>query len=94
MRERGENMPIIKSSKKSVKTDRKQTVANNVYTATVKNAIKNTEKLIANKEKEAAKEQLAKTIKAIDKAESKGLMKKNTAARQKSRLSKKVKEMA
>lgn len=87
-------MPIIKSSKKSVKTDRKQTVANNVYTATVKNAIKNTEKLIANKEKEAAKEQLAKTIKAIDKAESKGLMKKNTAARQKSRLSKKVKEMA
>lgn len=87
-------MPIIKSSKKSVKTDRKQTVANNVYTATVKNAIKNTEKLIANKDKEAAKEQLAKTIKAIDKAESKGLMKKNTAARQKSRLSKKVKEMA
>ena len=45
-------MPIIKSSKKSVKTDRKQTVANNVYTATVKNAIKNTEKLIANKDKE------------------------------------------
>ena len=34
-------MPIIKSSKKSVKTDKAQTVANNVYTKTFKNAIKN-----------------------------------------------------
>ena len=37
---------------------------------------------------------LANTQKYIDKAVSKGLIKKNTANRQKSRLSSKVKEMA
>ncbi len=87
-------MPIIKSSKKSVKTDKVQTEANNFYTKTVKNAIKNTEKAISANDVEAAKENYTKTVKAIDKACSKGLIKKNTCARQKSRLNKKVKEMA
>ncbi len=91
---RGETMPIIKSSKKSVKTDKAQTVANNVYTKTVKNAIKNTEKAVLKNDLEAAKTNYQATVKAIDKACSKGLIKKNTCARQKSRLNKKVKEMA
>lgn len=86
-------MPIIKSSKKSVKTDKVQTEANNFYTKTVKNSIKNTEKAILAKDVDAAKTGLDTTIKAIDKACSKGLIKKNTCARQKSRLNKKVKEM-
>ena len=87
-------MPIIKSSKKSVKTDRVKTIANNLYTKTVKNAIKNTEKAIANKDVETAKKTLAFAIKSIDKAASKGLIKPNTAAREKSRLNKKVKDLA
>lgn len=87
-------MPIIKSSKKSVKTDKVKTVSNNFYTKTVKNSIKNTEKAIKNNDVEAAKTNYQNTIKAIDKACSKGLIKKNTCARQKSRLNKKVKEMA
>lgn len=86
-------MPIIKSSKKSVKTDKAQTVANNVYTKTVKNAIKNTEKAINNNDIDAAKDNYQKTVKAIDKACSKGLIKKNTCARQKSRLNSKIKGM-
>lgn len=86
-------MPIIKSSKKSVKTDKAQTVANNVYTRTVKNAIKATDKAIAAKDVEAAKSSYATTVKAIDKACSKGLIKKNTCAREKSRLNAKIKEM-
>ena len=87
-------MPIIKSSKKSVKTDKVQTVANNVYTKTVKNAIKNTEKAIASGDQDTAKTMYATTVKAIDKAASKGLIKKNTCAREKSRLNAKVKEMS
>lgn len=87
-------MPIIKSSKKSVKTDKVQTAANNVYTRTVKNSIKKTEKAILEGNTEAAKANYQTTVKAIDKACSKGLIKKNTCARQKSRLNKKVKEMA
>lgn len=91
---RGETMPIIKSSKKSVKTDKAQTAANNVYTRTVKNSIKKTEKAILSGNVEEAKNNYQTTVKAIDKACSKGLIKKNTCARQKSRLNKKVKEMA
>ena len=86
-------MPNIKSSKKSVKQDSKARVANNVYTATVKNSIKKIEKAIADKDKELANKELKTFICNIDKACSKGLIKKNTCDRQKSRLNKKVKEM-
>ena len=42
---------------------------------------------------DAAKDNYQKTVKAIDKACSKGLIKKNTCARQKSRLNSKIKGM-
>ena len=87
-------MPNIKSSKKSVKTDAKTTIANNVYTAKVKNSIKKCEKAVKDGNKESAAEALKAVIANIDKACSKGLIKKNTCDRQKSRLNKKVKEMA
>lgn len=86
-------MPNIKSSKKSVKTDRVQTAANNEYTARVKNSIKKCEKAIKNNDSETANKELKNVIANIDKACSKGLVKKNTCARQKSRLNTKVKEM-
>ena len=86
-------MPNIKSSKKSVKQDAKATVSNNVYTAKVKNNIKKIEKAVESKDKEVANTELKKFICNIDKACSKGLIKKNTCNRQKARLNKKVKEM-
>ncbi len=87
-------MPNIKSSKKSVKTDKIQTIANNDYLARVKNSIKKVEKAVKDKNVELANTELKTFISNIDKAYSKGLVKKNTCARQKSRLNKKVKEMA
>ena len=87
-------MPNIKSSKKSVKQDSKTTAANNVYTTRVKNSIKKVEKAITNKDKDLANTELKNVISNIDKACSKGLIKKNTCARKKARLNKKVKEMA
>ena len=86
-------MPNIKSSKKSVKTDAVQTVANNEYTARVKNSIKRCEKAIKEKNTEVANAELKTFVANIDKACTKGLVKKNTCARQKARLNKKVKEM-
>ena len=86
-------MPNIKSSKKSVKQDIKTTEANNVYTAKVKNSSKRVEKAIIDKDKDLANTELKKFICNIDKACSKGLIKKNTCDRQKARLNKKVKEM-
>ena len=78
-------MPNIKSSKKSVKQDAKTTVSNNVYTAKVKNNIKKIEKAVESKDKEVANTELKKFICNIDKACSKGLIKKNTCDRQKAR---------
>ena len=86
-------MPNLKSSKKSVKQDTKTTMANNTYTAKVKNSIKKVEKAVANKDKELANTELKKFVCNIDKACSKGLIKQNTCNRQKARLNNKVKEM-
>ena len=86
-------MPNIKSSKKSVKTDKVQTRANTSYTSRVKNSIKKLEKAIKANDKEKANGILKTTISNLDKCSSKDLIKKNTCARQKARLNKKVKEM-
>ena len=86
-------MANIKSSKKAIKVIAKKTDANHEYKARVKNSIKNCEKAIEAKDVAAATEELKIVQKNIDKAVSKGLVKKNTASRQKSRLNKKVKDM-
>ena len=87
-------MPNIKSSKKSVIQDIKTTANNNDYTAKVKNSAKKVEKAVKENNVEVANAELKKFVCNIDKACSKGLIKKNTCARKKARLNKKVKEMA
>lgn len=87
-------MANIKSSKKAIKVIAKKTEENHDYKARVKNTIKDCEKAIAAKDVAAATEAVKKVQKNIDKAVSKGVIKKNTADREKSRLNKKVKEMS
>ncbi len=86
-------MANIKSAKKDVKRTIKKTPKNHEYRATVKNSIKNCEKAILANDKDLAEKNYNKVQKNIDNATSKGLMKKNTANRQKSRLSQKIKAM-
>ena len=86
-------MANIKSSKKAIKVIAKKTENNHELKARVKNTIKACEKAIASKNKEEATSLVKEVQTVIDRAASKGLVKKNTAARQKSRLNKKVKEM-
>ena len=86
-------MANIKSAKKDIKVTRKVTANNHELKAQVKNIIKNTEKAIDAKDSKLAAANLKKAQTTIDKAQAKGLVKKNTAARQKARLNKKVKEM-
>ena len=86
-------MANLKSSKKAIKVNAKKEKANVVFTSRVKNSIKKLEKAIAANEKEKANELLKETKVNIDKAHSKGLIKENTRNRQKSRLTKRVKEM-
>ncbi len=86
-------MPNIKSSKKSVRTDKIKTASNTSYTSKVKNGMKKIEKAIKDKDSKVANELLKTTLADIDKCASKGIMKSNTSSREKSRLNKKVKEM-
>ncbi len=86
-------MPNIKSSKKAVKVIAKKTDNNHELKMRVQNLIKSCEKAIAAGNKEEAEKIVKDIQKYTDKALSKGLIKKNTADRQKSRLTQKVKNM-
>lgn len=86
-------MANIKSSKKAIKVIAKKTENNHELKARVKNLIKNTEKAIAAGDEEQANTLYKDVQKYLDQAVSKGLIKKNTSDRQKSRLSNKVKNM-
>jgi small subunit ribosomal protein S20 len=87
-------MPNMKNAKKAVKTSEKRKINNNnTYKASVKNAIKNTEKAILAKDKTKASENLAIAIKKLDKAGAAGVVKSNYVARNKSRLTTKVNSM-
>ena len=76
-----------------VKVNAKKTVINNSYEAPMKTAIKNVRKFIAKKDKDEAKKALKVAFKAIDKACDNGIIKENTRARYKSRLTKAVNKM-
>lgn len=86
-------MPNIKSSKKAVKVIAKKTDNNHELKMRVQNLIKNCEKAIASNNLEEASNILKDMQKYTDKAVSKGLVKKNTANREKSRLTQKIKNM-
>ncbi len=81
-------MPNIKSAKKRVLTSAKKRENNNVIEARTKTSIKKFEKAVETGDKKAVKEKLDVAIKNIDKAANSGLIHKNKAARQKSRLMK------
>ena len=83
-------MPNIKSAKKRVKVIAKKKVSNNDLRSSMRTAIKNVEK---STDKDSAVKNLNIAIQRLDKALSKGLVHKNYAARQKSRLTKLVNNM-
>ncbi|OEF96931.1 30S ribosomal protein S20 [Vulcanibacillus modesticaldus] len=86
-------MPNIKSAIKRVKTSNKRAERNKAQKSALRTAIKNFEVAVSNNDLEAAKSALLNATKKLDKAVTKGLIHKNTAARKKSRLSKKLNEL-
>ena len=87
-------MANIKSAKKSVLVNRKKAERNKSIKSAVKTSIKKVEVAIEAKDKEAAVAALQNAISTIDKAATKGVYHKNTAARKVSRLSKAVNTLA
>lgn len=83
-------MPNIKSAKKRVKVIEKKTLRNNMIKSGYKSAVRKFEEAIASGNKEEAKILFSEATKKIDQACTKGVLVKNTAARKKSSLSKKL----
>ncbi len=83
-------MPNIKSAKKRVKVIEKKTLRNNMIKSGYKSAIKKFEEAAAAGKIEDAKVLFSEATKKIDQACTKGVIVKNTAARKKSSLSKKL----
>lgn len=86
-------MANIKSAKKAIKVTAKKTANNHELKARVANLIRECDKAIVAGDKASAQKLLADVQKTVDKAFSKGLVKRNTADREKSRLTQKVKGM-
>lgn len=87
-------MPNIKSAIKRVKVSEKNNMKNSAQKSALRTSIKNLEVAIESKDIDTAKSALLTATKSLDKAVTKGLIKKNTAARKKSRLTKQVNEIA
>ncbi len=83
-------MPNTKSAKKELRKSKKRYIYNKNIKETIKYLIKKTRKAIEAKKVEEAKEWAFKAFKALDKAAQKGVIKKNTRDRKKSRLHRKL----
>ncbi|MBP9748125.1 MAG: 30S ribosomal protein S20 [Candidatus Pacebacteria bacterium] len=83
-------MPITKSAKKAIRGSLRKKAFNDQKKRVMKEIIKKLEK-IAKTDKAEALKLLSSAFQTIDKAAKGGVIKKNNAARKKSRLSKLVK---
>lgn len=79
-------MPITSSAKKALRSSKKKRVFNLRRKNDMQGVIKEYKKLVTAKKSEEAKKLLPKLQQAIDKAAKRGIIKKNTASRKKSRL--------
>lgn len=82
-------MPNKKSAKKELRKSAKRQAANLYVKNAMKVSVKQAFKKVKAKDA-SVKDDLALAMKKIDKAAKKGIIKKNTAARKKSRLSKQI----
>lgn len=87
-------MANIKSAKKRIRVIETKTARNKTIKTKVKTYIKRVEAAVAANDKAAASEALTACISEINKAASKGIYHKNTAARKISRLTKAVNAVA
>jgi len=85
-------MPNTKSAKKYMRITATNTSRNNASKRDFRIAIKKTLELVKENKLDEAKKVFLVAQKALDKAVKKGVIKKNTAARRKSRLAKKLKK--
>ena len=79
-------MPITKSAKKALRQNIKRGTRNLIYKNKIKGLLKEVRSLISQKKVEETKNFLPQVYKVLDKAAKGEIIKKNTAARKKSRI--------
>ncbi len=87
-------MANIKSAKKRVLIAEKNRVRNTAFKTSIKSAVKKVLELAKGEDKDALNKAISKAYQLCDKAVSKGILHKNTAARKKSRLTLAVNKLA
>lgn len=83
-------MPITQSAKKAIRGSLRKKAVNDRRKRTMKEVVKKIEKT-SKSDKAEAQKMLSEAYQAIDKAAKNGAIKKNTASRKKSRLTRLVK---
>jgi len=83
-------MPITKSAKKALRQSLRKRARNLFYKKKIKALFKEVRSLVSEKKVKEAKKLLPQIYKILDKAAKTGLIKKNAAARKKSRISKAI----
>lgn len=83
-------MPITKSAKKYLRVSERKRVFNLKQLKKMRGLIKDLRSFVTQGKLKEAQNLLAQVFKAIDKAAKRGVIKKNTASRKKSRLTKAV----
>ena len=83
-------MPIKKSAKKDLRQNARHRKVNDLYRNKMKDALKQARTLVLEKKIEEAKKLLPSIYKIVDKSAKVNVIKKNTAARKKARITKLV----
>lgn len=83
-----------KSAEKRIRQTKKRTERNRYYKTRIKNIIRDVREAVANQDVPKAQEALKVANKELHRYVSKGILKKNTAARKVSRLNANVKKIA
>jgi len=87
-------MAITSSAKRAIRTAKRRHVYNVRRTEAMRGTVKEIRTMVINKKTTDAEKMLPEAFKAIDKAAKRGVIKKNTAARKKSRLVKLIRKNA
>lgn len=83
-------MPITKSAKKALRQNKRRAIRNVKKKRKIKDLIKKVKKLISENKVQEAKKLLPEIYKSLDKAAKTKVIKKNTASRKKSRITKAI----
>ena len=87
-------MANIKSAIKRIRQNEKRRVRNAAVRSTVRTSVNGTRAAIESGQADQARATLLRTIQVLDKAVTKGVIHKNTAARKKSRLTRQLNALA